>query len=329
VNLRLTIFVDKRLPKLDVIIVNWNSGKQLRQCLESVGGARRERCELNRVVAVDNASEDGSAENLKEFGFRLVVIRNEKNRGFAAACNQGAKGSNADYLLFLNPDTRLFEDSLDEPLAFMEVPSNRDVGIVGIQLIDEQGRISRTCARLPNLRQFFGHISGLDRIAPRLVQSHFMRDWDHKENREVEQVMGAFFLIRRPLFEELLGFDERFFVYFEDVDLSFRAHQAGWRSFYIADAQAFHKGGGISEQIKSVRLFYSLRSRILYSHKHFSRASATALTVATLFLEPLIRSIWSLVRFAFTELSETLQAYAMLWREMPQLIGILKHHLPV
>ncbi len=315
------------LPNLEIVTINFNSGQQLRKCLESIGTTRQDNYRLNRVVVVDNASVDGSAEDLGDFGFRLVVVRNETNRGFAAACNQGAKGGGADYLLFLNPDTRLFEDSLDKPVAFMEHPSNRKVGIVGIQLIDEQGRISRTCTRLPNPRQFFAQILGFDRIAPRLFRSHFMWEWDHKESREVDHVMGAFFLIRRTLFEELGGFDERFFVYLEDLDLSFRVHRAGWRSFYMADVKAYHKGGGTSEQIKSVRLFYSLRSRIFYSYKHFGPASATSLTLATLFLEPVIRSIWSLVRFAFRELSETMHAYSILWRGMPQLIKMLRHDL--
>jgi N-acetylglucosaminyl-diphospho-decaprenol L-rhamnosyltransferase len=315
------------LPNLEIVTINFNSGHQLRKCLESIKRTKQGNYRLNRVVVVDNASVDGSAEDLGDFGFRLVVVRNETNRGFAAACNQGAKGSDADYLLFLNPDTRLFEDSLDKPIAFMEHPGNRKIGIVGIQLIDEHGHISRTCTRLPNLRQFFAQILGLDRIAPRVFQSHFMWEWDHKESRDVDHVMGAFFLIRRRLFEELGGFDERFFVYLEDLDLSLRAHRAGWRSFYMADVEAYHKGGGTSEQIKSVRLFYSLRSRILYSYKHFGPASATSLALATLFLEPLIRSGWALVRLAFRELLETTQAYSILWREMPQLVKMLRHSL--
>jgi N-acetylglucosaminyl-diphospho-decaprenol L-rhamnosyltransferase len=317
------------LPRLDVVIVNWNSGIQLRKCLESIATARRDKCKLSRVVVVDNASVDGSVEKLGDLGFNLVVTRNETNRGFAAACNQGTRGSDADYLLFLNPDMRLFEDSLDEPVAFMENPNNRKVGIVGIKLIDDRGEIHRSCTRFPEPRHFLSQMLGLDRLFPRQFPSHFMVTWTHRESRRVDHVMGAFYLIRRKLFERLRGFDERFFVYLEDLDFSYRAHQDGWQSFYIEDVKAYHKGGGTSEQIKSTRLFYSLRSRILYSYKHFSRASATALALATLFLEPLIRSIWSLVRFAFGEFSETLQAYAMLWREMPQLVGILKHHLPV
>jgi N-acetylglucosaminyl-diphospho-decaprenol L-rhamnosyltransferase len=317
------------LPKLEIVIVNLNSGDQLRKSLESIKRARRDNFILSRVIVVDNNSVDGSCDNLVDFGFELLIKHNERNRGFAAACNEGAKEGRADYLLFLNPDTLLHEDSLDKPIAFMEHPINREVGIVGIQLIDEFGQVSRSCARFPNAQQMFTQTLGLDRVAPRFFVSHFMREWDHEESREVDQVMGAFFLIRRKIFEELNGFDERFFVYYEDLDLSFRAHRAGWRSFYLSNVRAYHKGGGISEKIKPARLFYSLRGRILYSYKHFSRVSATGVMLTTLFLEPLMRSIWALARFGLRELWETVQGYRMLWQDMPQLMRMLRHDRPV
>jgi hypothetical protein len=156
-----------------------------------------------------------------------------------------------------------------------------------------------------------------------------MTTWDHRESRAVDHVMGAFYLIRRRLFESLKGFDERFFVYLEDLDLSYRAYQAGWHSFYLAEIKAYHKGGGTSEQIKSVRLFYSLRSRILYGFKHFRRWTASGLMLGTLFLEPLIRSSWSLARFTLRELSETMQAYWMLWRGIPGVMRMLRRDLSV
>ncbi|OEU78152.1 MAG: glycosyl transferase, partial [Desulfobacterales bacterium C00003060] len=243
------------------------------------------------------------------------VIRNTGNRGFAAACNQGAKGSVADYLLFLNPDTRLFKDSLVQPLVFVERPDNRRVGIVGIQLVDENGRIARTCARFPMPGMFFSKMLGLDRLFPRYFPSHFMNEWGHGETREVDHVMGAFFLIRRQLFETLRGFDERFFVYLEDLDLSRRAYNASWKTVYLADAKAYHKGGGTSEQVRALRLSYSLRSRIKYGYKHFDRFPATLLMVSTLFLEPLCRLVLATWRRSATEV-KTLKGFGMLWRSI-------------
>jgi len=317
------------LPRLDIVIVNWNSGIHLRKCLDSIGGSKGDSYTLGRVVVVDNASGDGSAEGSGDPGFQLELVRNRINRGFAAACNQGAKGSDADYLLFLNPDTRLFEDSLDKPIAFMEDTNNRKIGIAGIQLIDDRGEAHRSCTRFPKPRHFVSQMLGLDRLFPQHFPSHFMTTWDHRESRAVDHVMGAFYLIRRRLFEKLKGFDERFFVYLEDLDLSYRAHQAGWHSFYLAEIKAYHKGGGTSEQIKSLRLFYSLRSRILYGFKHFRGWTASGLMLGTLFLEPLIRSSWSLARFALRELSETMQAYGMLWRGIPRVMKMLRRDLSV
>jgi hypothetical protein len=316
-------------PRLDIVMVNWNSGTQLRKCLESIAVAKQDNYRLSRVVVVDNASVDASAEGFGNLDFQLEVIRNRTNCGFAAACNQGARESSSDYLLFLNPDTRLFEDSLDKPITFMEDPSNRKVGIVGIQLIDDRGEAHRSCTRFPKPRHFLAQMLGLDRLFPQHFPSHFMTTWDHRESRAVDHVMGAFYLIRRRLFESLKGFDERFFVYLEDLDLSYRAYQAGWHSFYLAEIKAYHKGGGTSEQIKSVRLFYSLRSRILYGFKHFRRWTASGLMLGTLFLEPLIRSSWSLARFTLRELSETMQAYWMLWRGIPGVMRMLRRDLSV
>ena len=307
------------LPNLDIIIVNWNAGNQLYECLKSIEATCRDGFRLYRVLVVDNASMDGSADRLGDINLPLIVIRNVQNRGFAAACNQGAKESNADYLLFLNPDTRLFKDSLIKPLVFMEQPENHKVGIAGIQLVDENGRIAQTCARFPMPGMFFSKMLGLNMLFSRYFPSHCMSEWDHGQTREVDQVMGAFFMIRRQLFKTMGGFDERFFVYFEEVDLSRRAYNKGCKTVYLADAQAYHKGGGTSEQVKATRMFYSLRSRILYGYKHFSWFSATLLMTGTLFVEPFSRFVLAVGWRSAKEAKETINGYVMLWRAIPEL----------
>lgn len=308
------------MSSIDIVIVNWNAGKQLYNCLKSITATNQDDYELNRVVVVDNASMDGSADGLGDLRLPLTLIRNSENRGFAAACNQGAKNSKADYLLFLNPDTRLFENSLVVPIRFMDRPDNRNVGIVGIQLVDESGQVCRTCARFPTSGMFFIKMLGLNRLFPQMFLSHFMNEWDHSETREVDHVIGAFYLIRRQLFESLGGFDERFFVYLEDLDLSFQAYKNGWKTVYLADAQAYHKGGGTSEQVKAVRLFYSLRSRILYGYKHFSWLSATLLLLGTLFLEPLSRIALAVAQGSVRQVTETLVGFFCLWLNLPALL---------
>jgi hypothetical protein len=307
-------------PTVDIVIVNWNAGEQLRACLGSIAAMNREGYELLRVVVVDNASSDGSAEGLRGFGIPLLVIRNDRNRGFGAACNQGAGGSTADYLLFLNPDTRVYSQTLGKSVALMEAAENRAVAISSVQLIDDDGNVARCCSRFPRARTFVAQALGLDRMFPRRFPGHFYREWDHKSSREVDQVIGAYFLIRRPVFQALNGFDERFFVYFEDVDLSLRARQAGGISFFLAGAQAYHKGRGTSEQARGRRLFYSLRSRLLYGCKHFHPAAAAGLFATTLLLEPFSRAVFAGLRGALGEIPEILQGYGLLFAGLPQLL---------
>ena len=307
-------------PSLDIIIVNWNGGKDLAACLESVCATSPNGFDLKRVVIVDNDSSDRSVANLHSPDLPLTLIQNHENRGFAAAANQGARGSLADYLLFLNPDCRLLPDSLRIPVQFLEEPVNRGVGICGVQLLDEKHNVSRSCSFFPTPSSFFVHILGLDRIFPKQFKGYFLSLQDHLKSGPVDQVMGAFLLVRSKIFETLRGFDERFFVYFEDLDFSYRANQDGWRSYHLASAQASHRGGGCTERVKARRLYYSLSSRILYSYKHFGRAAATAVMLGTVLLEPVSRLVLAATHKSVREMKETLQAYRMLWRALPSLL---------
>jgi hypothetical protein len=184
-------------------------------------------------------------------------------------------------------------------------------GIVGIAMVDESGRVVPSCARYPRAWHFASRAIGLDRLWPRT--GHFMLEWDHAQTRQVDQVIGAFFMIRRELFEALSGFDERFFVYFEEVDLAWRARQAGWASVYLAEAQAYHKGGGTSSAVKDVRLFYSLRSRLQYSRKHFRLPERLLLWAVTFALEPISRAVHLALGRRWGEVRQVAAAYAMLW----------------
>lgn len=309
------------MVSLSIVIVNWNAGHDLAAAVDSI--AHYHHNIVSAVIIVDNASTDDSlsqVDALANLPFQIQILRNDTNRGFAAACNQGAALSKSEYLLFLNPDTRLFEKSLSVPLEFMQQMANERVGICGIQLIDKTGKISRSCARFPSILMFVAQTLGLTKLQWFQSWSHHMEEWDHATTCQVDHVIGAFYLIRRSLFEALNGFDEQFFVYLEDLDLSFRAHKVGWKSIFIANAQAFHEGGGTSQKVKANRLFYSLRSRVLYGFKHFSLISAALLLVLTLLIEPFSRLVFSFLRGARGDVRNTLTAYAMLWRALPSIV---------
>lgn len=316
-------------PRLDIVIVNWNSGPQLRRCLESIVTVDRSGYDLGRVVVVDNGSIDGSLAGIRALELPLTVIELGLNAGFAAACNIGARGSTADHILFLNPDAALYRDSLSRPLAFLSAPENADVGILGVQLIDDEGEVARTCANFLRPRHIIAHTTGLNHLLPSIFPQHFMVDFDHRSSRVVDQVMGAFFLMRRHVLEALGGWDERFFVYLEDVDLAYRAHLNGWRSYYFAEVGAYHRGGGVSRQVKAARLFYSLRSRILYAFKHFHPAVAMLVLLGTLAVEPLTRIVYAAFGNSPTSGGETIRAYWLLLRDLPSVLSLawtLRHH---
>jgi N-acetylglucosaminyl-diphospho-decaprenol L-rhamnosyltransferase len=297
---------------VDVVTVNWNSGRQLAECLTSLAATDRTRVTLGRVVVVDNASTDGSAEGLDRGDLPLEILANPTNRGFAAACNQGARAGQSPYILFLNPDTRLEFDSLAAPLTWLESPNAADIGICGIQLVDAEGTVARSCARFPTAGQLVATAAGLDRLLPGAFPGLIMRHWDHRQSRRVDHVIGAFYLVRRSLFERLGGFDERYFVYLEDLDFSLRAREAGWQSYFLATARAFHRGGGTSDRVRAERLVYLLRSRLHYARRHFSPAPAAAVWLATLGLEPVVRVAAALGGGAPRQARDTIRAYWML-----------------
>jgi len=294
---------------IDIVIVNWNAGTQLAQCIASIR-AHGDNLVGNCTV-VDNGSTDGSTAFLDQADDVDLVLAGQ-NLGFGRACNLGATRASSPYLLFLNPDACLLPGSLVAPLAYLQASDRTGVGIASIQLVDKAGDVQRTCAHTPTPLRLIAKSLGLTALFGQWDLQ--MKTWDHAVTRPVDQVMGAFFMIRRDLFDRLGGFDERFFVYFEEVDLSRRAAQAGYGTIYLAKAQAYHKGGGVSEQVKAHRLFYSLRSRIQYAFKHFSRSAALLVSFATLVVEPLSRLALLIGARRFGEIGDLTRGYRLLWR---------------
>jgi len=305
------------------IIVNWNGGGQLARCLASFSAVAGDDVALESVVVVDNGSEDDSIDRAAAFSDRLPlrILRNSDNLGFAAACNQGARESAAEFLLFLNPDTELRPGCLERPAQFLAEAANRHIGTVGIKLLDGHGQKTRTCSRHPSLASLIGNSVGFDRVFPWLFPPHFLPEHAHEGIRQVDQVMGAFFFVRRALFERLGGFDERFFMYFEDADFAMRAKKEGSAAAFLPTAYAIHSGHGSSDRVRAGRLFYFSRSRILFSVKHFGLAGGLAVSAATLLLEPLARAGKALLTGRIADLRDVALGSAMLWGNFPTLLS--------
>lgn len=276
-------------PSIDIVIVNWNAGGLLQTCLAAL--AASSIVEQLNVIVVDNASTDSSARDLAVSGLRLEVIYNASNRGFAAACNQGAEAGRARYLLFLNPDARVERETLARALHYMNVPAQRRTGVLGVRLLDGSGCTARSCVRRPTAAALLQRTLFLDRIAPRLFPGHFLTEWDHLETRPVAQVMGAFLMIRRDLFVAAGGFDERFFVYYEDLDLCLRVADRGHAVVHFAEATAVHDGGGTSSAVKDRRLCYETTSRVHFMHKWHGLMPALLLIALITVIELPVRFI--------------------------------------
>lgn len=282
---------------IDVVIVNWNSGYLLASALESLTGCSTN---ISKIIVVDNASTDASLQyavgDFKGDGRDILVIGNSVNVGFGAACNLGCQQGSAPFVLFMNPDAEANNIALEDALAFLLSEQGGNVGIVGVPLLDSNGRVSPTCYRFPTPALFFFESIGLHRIPRFKRYSRLMREWGHDENKVVDQVIGAFFLVRRELFDFLGGFDERFFVYFEEVDFSLRAKQSGWKTFFLSTVAAKHTAGGSTQKVKATRLAYSLHSRFRYARKHFSTFDVCVVVITALFIEPFTRTFYSAVR---------------------------------
>ncbi len=299
--------------EISIVVVNWNSGAQLYRCVNSIFQYSND---LNvKIIVVDNGSSDNSLELISEFS-KVKVIKVGENLGFGKACNLGAKNVKSEFLLFLNPDAEVYQDTLQNTYNFMVNENNQNIGVCGVQLINEKSEVDYSCTWLPTFNTMLARSTGADRIFN--GWSYFMNNWDHKNSRKVDHVIGAFYFVRKHVFDSVDGFDERFFVYLEDLDLSLRIKEKGFDIYYLSEIRAFHAGGGVSQQVKARRLFYSWRSRLLYVFKHFGFFQACLILLMTLFIEPFSRSFFAVGRRQWSSVGQTWQACWMLVRWLPR-----------
>jgi len=303
---------------LDIVIVNWNSPELLESCIASI---KRSTIVLpGKLIVVDN-SDDKNLVDLTHSQPAIKYRHPQKNLGFGGGCNLGAALGQAEFILFLNPDIAFYPDTLKKLIAFLT--SRRllpDVGIVGAQLIGQDGSVQKNVARSPIFAHLFPRMLALDRVFPRIFPPHYDKHIDYGQNQIVDQVPGAFFLVRRTVFHQMGGFDERFFMYYEDVDFSYRASVNGWKTLYLAEIAVVHQGGGTTENISDKRLFYLLRSRVLYIKKHNGYISSIFVILGTLFLEFFARCISALIHLSKYELYTTIKAYGMFLHAFPELL---------
>jgi len=269
---------------LSVIIVNYNVKYFLEQCLcslrQAIGSLKTE------VIVVDNNSTDGSVAYLSEkFSFARFII-NKSNDGFAKANNQALELSSGRYILFLNPDTIIPEDCFTKCISFIE--SKPDAGAMGIRMIDGSGSFLKESKRgFPSPWVSFCKMSGLTSLFPssRIFASYYLGHLSSTQNQKIEALSGAFMLIEKEVLQITGGFDERFFMYAEDIDLSYRIKKAGLENYYYSESTIIHfKGESTTKDAHYLKLFYKAMGQFV--QKHYSGLS-------TIFWVPFLRAgIW-------------------------------------
>ncbi|HMJ47198.1 MAG TPA: glycosyltransferase, partial [Ferruginibacter sp.] len=258
---------------LSVIIVNYNVKYFLEQCLYSVQKACRNM--EAEIIVTDNNSTDGSKDFLESRFPAVKFIWNNTNVGFAKANNQAIEVAKGEYILFLNPDTLLPEDCLEKCINFFR--SDTRTGALGIRMIDGSGKFLKESKRaFPSPLTSLYKLTGLASLFPRsrTFGKYHLGNLPENENHEVDVLAGAFMMIPRNVLAVIGNFDERFFMYGEDVDLSFRIQQAGYKNYYFAESNIIHFKGESTKRgsLNYVRLFYKAMS--LFVKKQYSGSKA-------------------------------------------------------
>ncbi len=262
--------------KLSVIIVNYNVKYFLEQCLCSLRLALTQIDTPAEVMVIDNASTDGSLEYLQPRFPDFRFIANPENEGFARANNRALQLARGEFILFLNPDTLVSGDALEESLAFFE--TQPAAGAVGVKMLDGSGLYLRESKRgFPTPWVSFCKMSGLTRIFPHsaLFSRYYLGNLNQHSLHEVEALAGAFMMVRKKVLDKTGGFDERFFMYAEDIDLSYRIRQAGYYNYYLPDAPIIHfKGESTQKDSQYIKRFYG--AMIQFVDKHYGAGAWTS-----------------------------------------------------
>lgn len=298
--------------KVDIIVVNWNSGVKALHAIEPYIGYKSLEICCN-IIVVDNASTDGSIELLKSRVNTLII--NYKNMGFGKACNQAFKKCTGDYILLLNPDTLSKPYVLEGLVDFLV--KNPVYGVAGPQQTGEHGEILRTCGRFPTFKTALFDVLGMSKLLPNIfTPAPIMTDWNHLQSKDVDHVMGSFMVIRRSALNKVGFMDDDYFVYMEDVDLSKRLCLAGYKTFFNTDYSIFHEGGRSGDTSTVERLFYSLSSRRVYWKKYFGKFSYICLTFLSIIIEPVLRIIGTYKKKKRFQAKIINSAYARYWENI-------------
>jgi len=256
---------------LSIIIVNYNVKEFLENLLRSINKATQKI--TSEIIIVDNASDDGSIDLIKSKFPDVKLIENKENLGFSKANNLGLRIAKGNYLLLLNPDTIVEEDTFETMIKFFE--EKKKAGLAGCKILNPDGTLQSGCRRsFPGPWNSFSKVTGLSSLFPhsRLFAKYNLTYLDENKTHEVDAISGSFMFLRREVYEKIGGLDEDFFMYGEDLDWCFRVQQSGYKVFYVHTTQIIHYKGESTKRssIDEIRHFYNAMH--LFVKKHISNS---------------------------------------------------------
>ncbi len=264
-------------PLLSIVIVSWNVREDLKECLKSLfevgdwGLGIGEKTPAIEVIVVDNGSTDGTVEMVRREFPQVKLIAKGENLGYTRANNIGIKQSSGKYILLLNPDTIVKPNALQALVDCAE--AHPDAGIIGAKLLNPDGSIQRSARSFPDIGAGLFRNTLLGRLFPNnpFVRRYLLTDFGYDQVREVDWVSGAAMLVKREVFEQIGLLDERFWAYCEDVDLCWRAWQAGFKVLFCPNAVIIHKIGRSSDQRLVPSLVQHHKSMWLFYLKNYRK----------------------------------------------------------
>lgn len=271
---------------LSIIIVNYNVKEFLQNLIYSIEKASSD---LNiEIIVVDNASSDGSVELIEEKFPSIKLIANEKNLGFSAANNAGLKIAKGKFLLLLNPDTLVQEDTFKNLIEFFQ--KSPDAGLVGCKILNPDGTLQLACRRgFPGPWTSFCKVTGLSTLFPnsKLFARYNLTYLDENQTYEVDAISGSFMMFTREVYEKVGGLDEQFFMYGEDLDICYRVQKAGYKNYYVHSTQIIHYKGESTKRsgLDETKIFYNAMHLFVKKHLASSFLVEIILRIAIFFRE--------------------------------------------
>jgi len=253
--------------KLSIVIINWNDGKVLPDCLLSIFKETKDI--TYEVIISDNGSTDNSLDFVREKYPKVKIVENKKNLGFARGNNAGIFVAEGEYILILNPDTIVHENAFD--LLIKVADKHPECGAFGCRVLNPDGSFQNPARPFPTIWRYSiaaFYLRILARISP-VFYSDTYTGWDGTDERMIDWQSGCCILFRGNLLKELEGFDPRFFYHFEEVDLCYRVKKAGYQILYTPDSVITHLGGQSVGRFPIRFQLERIRNRYKYFHKHY------------------------------------------------------------